>query len=81
MCVCVCVPQRHTLPESGYQVHAVGSVSLVSRLRQEDLKDNILLQQHGQYATLLQREIRKNSAQALQSPPRGEGYCSDVALS
>lgn len=48
-CMRVCVllvPQRHTLPDSGYQVHTVGSISLVSRLRQEDLKDNILLQQH-----------------------------------
>ncbi len=40
------VLQCHTLPESGHRVHApVDSVSLVSRLRQEVMKDNILLLQ------------------------------------
>ncbi len=49
-CKSVCVLlvlQCHTLPESGYWMHTpVGSVSLVNRLRQEVLKDNILLLQH-----------------------------------
>ncbi len=49
-CKSVCVVGSsvpHTLPESGYRMHTpVGSVPLVNRLRQEVLKDNILLLQH-----------------------------------